>query len=134
MSAISINRRGLLAAGAALAATAAVPAFAATPTPIARAWARAETLRLQMQPHAPAIRAAFRDGGVAGWMRLKGEAYRLGETRYGLLVEILNASPSNADDLALQRRAARDEEMHNGPRDWAHARVTLAEAELRRAA
>jgi hypothetical protein len=134
MSAISINRRGLLAAGAAVAATAAVPAFPSDSTPIARAWARAETLRKQLQPHAPAIQAAFRSGGVSGWMRLKGEAYALGETRYGLLVEILNAAPSNAGDLDIQRRAARDEEMHNGPRDWARARVVLAERELRPAA
>ena len=47
-------------------------------------------------PHRRAIVAAFRSGGVPGWMRLKGEAYALGETRYGLIVEIL-----------MQRRPAR---------------------------
>jgi len=121
--------------GGALGAVAAVsPVLAASPTPIARAWAKAEALRLRLAPHGEAIDAAFQSGGVPGWMRLKGEAYALGENRYGLLVEILNAAPTGRADLAIQRRAARAHEMIHGPRDWAEARVTLVERGLSRAA
>lgn len=133
MSLAKISRRDWLVGAAALGAiAAAAPAFAATP--IARAWARAEALRGAMAPHQQAVQAALRAGGVPGWMRLKGEAYALGETRYGLLVEILNATPTGRSDLALPRRAALDAEMHDGPRDWAHARVALAGRALPRAA
>ena len=57
-----------------------------------------------MGPHGDAIEAAFRAGGAPGWMRLKGGAYALGESRYGLLVEILNAPTTSAADLDLPRR------------------------------
>ena len=130
----SISRRGFVAGGAVAAFISASPILAAEPTPIARAWASAEALRLQLAPHGPAIAAALRSGGVPGWMRLKGAAYTLGETRYGLIVEILKAAPTSLADLEIQRRAAADPEMAHGPRDWAQARLTLAQAELRRAA
>ena len=81
-----------------------------------------------------AIAVAFRSGGVPGWMRLKGEAYALGERRYSLLVEILNAPPASAADLAMQRLAADDSEMRDGPRDWACGRLALAERRLLAAA
>ncbi len=126
MSIPTISRRHLLAGAASLGAVAVVsPVFASTA--IARAWARAEALRVQMAPHGRAIEAAFRAGGVPGWMRMKGDAYAYGETRYGLLVDILNATPTSAADLEVQRRAARDGEMQDGPRDWAHARLALAQ-------
>ena len=117
------SRRGFVAAGAVAAIAAASPVLAAERTPIARAWARAEALRRGLAPHGRAIVAAFRSGGVPGWMRLKGEAYALGETRYGLIVEILNAAPTSAADLEIQRRAARDPEcgwpsrLGSGPAD-----------------
>ena len=134
MSVNTISRRGLLAGGVAVAAVAVAPVYAAAPTPIASAWARAQALRTRLAPHAPAIEVAFRSGGVPGWMRLKGEPYGLGETRYGLLVDILNAAPTGRGDLEIQRRAAGDAEMVHGPRDWARARVNLAERALPRAA
>jgi len=134
MSSSTISRRQILVGGALGAVAALSPALAAAPSPIAQAWAKAEALRIRLAPQGEAIEAALRTGGVPGWMRLKGEVYSLGETRYGLLVEILNAAPTNRADLMIQRRVAQDDEMHNGPRDWAQARVTLAERGLSRAA
>jgi hypothetical protein len=134
MSSSPVSRRQILVGGALGAVAAFAPGLAAAPSPIARAWAKAEALRLKLAPHGQAIEAAFRSGGVPGWMRLKGEAHALGETRYGLLVEILNATPTGRGDLAIQRRVAQDGEMVHGPRDWAEARVTLAERGLSRAA
>jgi len=130
----SFSRRGFLAAAALAAVAGAAPVHAAAPTPIARVWARAEALKAHLAPHSAAIDAAFRAGGAPGWMRVRGPAYRLGETRYGLIVEILNAAPTCEADLAIQRRAARDPEMLHGPLDWARARVRLAERELQRTA
>ena len=137
MSSSKISRRQILvggALGAAAAVASVTPGLAVAPTPIVRAWAKAEALRVRLAPHGDAIEASFRSGGVPGWMRLKGEPYALGETRYGLLVEILNAAPTNRTDLAIQRRAAQDGEMIHGPRDWAQARATLAERALHSAA
>ena len=127
----SLSRRSLLLGAAALST---LPALASPPTAIARAWTRAEALRAAMAPHSRAIEVAFRSGGVPGWMRLKGEAYALGERRYSLLVEILNAPPTSAADLAMQRLAADDSEMRDGPRDWACGRLALAERRLLAAA
>jgi|GEM_PF-6724547 len=101
-------------------------------TPVARLWARAESLKAELGPHKDAILSAerARKGGATGWMYLDGEAYNLSNQRYDALVELLNQKPKNSRDLALMERAARDHEMLNGPKRWALAQVAAASMAL----
>ena len=75
-----MNRRRALLAGAALAA-AASPAAAMSvmtaegDTAIGKLWAQAQSLRGKLDRYSAEIAAAERQGGLPGWMRLKGEAY-----------------------------------------------------------
>ncbi len=132
-----ISRRHAIAGLVSTAAVAAAgPALALSPapTPIARSWARAEALKARMAPHSGAIEAALEDGGTPGWMRIKGAVNALGEERYGLIVEILKATPEAEGDLAIQRLAAVDEDMIHGPRSWALAQRERAAGEWMRRA
>ncbi len=124
------RRELMLGVAAAATATAFVTASsqflnAATNTPIARLWAKAESLRGDLGAFKSEIAAAqsSRIGGVSGWMYLDGAAYRIGNARYDALVALLKTKPQNANDLALMAKAARDADMLTGPRGWASARV-----------
>ena len=132
------TRRDMMLGVAALAtATAFVTASsqllnAATNTPIAQLWAKAESLRGDLGAFSSQIAAAetSRIGGVSGWMYLDGAAYRIGNARYDALVALLKTKPQNANDLALMAKAARDADMLTGPRGWATARVAEGHALL----
>lgn len=140
-NAFPVNRRQVLSSAAAVGAIAAaspalalIPSSGAQNSAIAPLWARAEALKARMAPYAKAIDAAFSNTGTPGWMRLRGSAYALGEERYGVLVQILKATPRSLDDLAIQSAATRDFEMIHGPRAWAHAQFDRASTEYFRAA
>jgi hypothetical protein len=140
-SAYAFNRRQLLSSAVAAGALAtASPALALVRSmsgegsAIALLWARAEALKARMAPYAKAIDAAFKNTGTPGWMRLRGPANALGEERYGVLVEILKATPRSLDDLVIQSAATRDFEMIHGPRAWAHGQFDRASSEFFRAA
>jgi hypothetical protein len=122
------TRRAALAAMAA--AVAAPAAIAATPargeSAIEALWREVEALDRQLAVHAADIEAARQARGIPGWMVLTGDAYRLGEERYGKLVAILNAKPSGARDLAIMAKASLDADMADGPRGWAGLRLAHA--------
>jgi hypothetical protein len=123
----TLTRRTAFAGAAALAI---VPAAAmASATPIARLWAEAESLNGQLAAHRAAIAQAAANGGISGWMRLGGDANRLGAARYERMVAILNAQPTSEADLATMARVVQDDEFRNGARGFAADR--LAEATVR---
>lgn len=126
-----LSRRALAGGAFALAA---LPAAAAqpAPSPIARLWAEAETLRVKLAGHRAAIaEAAAKAGdGLPGWMRLGGEANRIAELHYGKLVATLNAEPKNAGDLAILAKVSTDPDIAAGPRIWASERLTQAAVKL----
>lgn len=117
-----------LGAGAAVAAGSAA-AGADTSTPIRALWAEAQALETRMAAYRAEIAASASSGGIPGWMRLGGEANRLGERRYGTLAAILNEEPRDAGDLAVLAKVYRDEDIQNGGKAWAAER--LAEAALK---
>ncbi len=127
-----VSRRTLVAGAAITGATliAGAPAFAAGTTPIAKLWADAETLRGQLAVHRDAIAAAAANGGIPGWMRLGGEANKIAEARYGKLIAILKAEPKNAQDLAIIAKVTQDNDIAEGGRAWASARLAEAAASL----
>lgn len=128
-----LSRRSMIAAGALAALPAALPASARPmpeASPIARLWREAERLRGELDRHRDAIAAKAQEGGVAGWMRLAGEANTLGEQRYRHLVAILNAEPASPDDLKIMARVVLDDEMRYGPVTWAGERLAQATVSL----
>lgn len=129
-AAFDATRRSAL--GAVLGLAAAAPAFAAGPadTPVQALWRRAESLRRRLEAHRAELAANAREGGVSSWMYADGEAYRLGEARYDALVDILNGSPRDADDLAIMAKASADAEILNGPRSWAAGQLARAAVAL----
>jgi hypothetical protein len=136
-----VSRRLLVAGAGALAAA---PAMAAAPkakttsftektipaTGIETLWQEAEVLRGRLGAHRDAIVEAARSGGIAGWMRLGGEANRLGEARYAKLVAILRARPESPSDLAIMARVTLDEDMRGGAHGWAADQLALATISL----
>jgi hypothetical protein len=119
------------AALAAIASAVAAPAVLAAPmrkgeTLIAALWRDVGALDRQLVPHAADIDAATKARGVPGWMVLTGDAYRLGEERYGKLVAIMNAKPADARDLAIMAKVSLDADMADGPRGWAGLRLAQA--------
>ena len=129
MTTTTLTRRALVATAGALAV---VPAVAAAPlassptTTIGKLWGEAEMLRKSLDVHRGAIAAAAMNGGISGWMRLGGEANRIGEARYGRLVAILKAQPELASDLAIMGRVTLDEDMRGGSIGWAGEQLALA--------
>ena len=95
-------------------------------TPISTLWNEAQTLRKMLDVHRDAIASAAQNGGISGWMRLGGEANRIGEARYGKLVAILNARPETANDLAIMGRTALEDDMRSGSFGWAGEQVAQA--------
>lgn len=136
---MTLNRRTVLGATAALVALPAT-AFAvpSTPSPIAAQaaerslgalWNEVVSLSMQLGNHATPI--VHPQSGLPGWMYDQGEANALGNTRYGKLIDILRATPRDAEDVAIIARAARHPDIENGPRTYgaarlAHAAMTLA--------
>ncbi len=109
--------------GDVLAFSAKTPAGATT---IGRLWAEAEDLRQRLDAHRAAISEAAQSGGISGWMRLGGEANRIGEERYRKLVAVLNAEPEAASDLAVMGRAALEDDIRSGAFGWAGERLAHA--------
>lgn len=136
-----VSRRLLVAGAGALAA---VPAMATAPkakttsftekstpaTGIETLWQEAEALRVRLGAHRDAIAEAARSGGIAGWMRLGGEANRLGEARYAKLVDILKARPESPSDLAIMARVTLDKDVRGGAHGWAADQLALATISL----
>jgi hypothetical protein len=118
-----LSRRALIVAGGTLAALPAAAvastAPAANSTPIAAFWADAERLRLALTAHSDAIAAATDADGIAGWMRLGGEANRLGNERHGKLVAILKETPRSPADLAIMAQVTLDDDVRRGGFNWA---------------
>ena len=133
----STTRRHVLTGGAALAAIplaampmmAAAPAFAGNGTKlstIAKLWAQAEALRMEMRASAPQIAAAHARTGLPGWMHVAGRANNLGHRRYDVLVGMLKSRATSKDDLALIALATNDHDMQHGPKSWAHSQFDRA--------
>jgi hypothetical protein len=130
----TLSRRALVAG---VTVAAAAPALAAAPllsgrTAIGQLWTEAEALRVSLDAHRAEIaQVATRAGdGVPGWMRLAGEANRIGEARYGKLVAILNAKPEKASDLAIIAKVSQDVDLLAGARGWAAERLASASLAL----
>jgi hypothetical protein len=132
MTDTSMTRRAALAGSAALAA---LPAFgiaagaAPAATPIGTHWDKAEALAVKLDAYRAEIARIAQNGGISGWMRMGGEANRLGNERYGALVSIFTEEPRSGRDLAIMARALLDEEIQNGAKSWAaeqFARATIA--------
>ena len=123
-----LSRRLLIAGSLAASAAPALAAGTPTTTPIARLWAEALDLGNTLTTHREAIaEAAARAGdSVPGWMRLGGEANRIAEARYGKLVEILNATPQGAGDLAIIAKVSIDPDIAAGARHWASEKLAAA--------
>jgi hypothetical protein len=123
MTDMTMTRRAALAGSAALAAVPAlsVAAMAAPQgeTAIGKLWAQAEGLNAQLVAHRAEITRLAADGGISGWMRLGGEANRIGNERYRALVSIFTEAPQTPRDLELMGRAYLDEEIQNGAKSWA---------------
>lgn len=119
----TLSRRALVVAGGALAALPASAVASAAPvagiTPIAALWADAERLRVALAAHSDAIAAATDADGIAGWMRLGGDANRLGEERYGKLIAILKQTPRSSGDLAIMAQVTLDDDVRRGGFNWA---------------
>jgi hypothetical protein len=130
MTTLAFTRRMAVAgAAAALVVPAvAVPASAAPkgPTAIGKLWAEAETLKRQLEQHRAVIAAKAAEGGIAGWMRLGGDANRIGEARYARLVAILNAVPVSQGDVAILARVVQDEDIQQGAKGFAADRLASA--------
>jgi hypothetical protein len=126
MTTLAFTRR-MAVAGAA--AAVAAPALAAAPkgqTAIGTLWAEAETLKRQLEQHRAVIAAKAAEGGIAGWMRLGGDANRIGEARYGRLMAILNTVPASQGDLAIMARVVQDEDIQKGAKGFAADRLASA--------
>jgi hypothetical protein len=122
------TRRTAITAAAAFAVGAgSTTAKAATlASPIKSLWGEARVLDRALSAHADAVATASEARGIPGWMVLDGPANRLGEARYGKLVSILNAAPSDAQDLVIMAQASQDRDIVNGPRGWAGERLANA--------
>jgi hypothetical protein len=127
----TVTRRTAFAGAAALAAvpTGASALTKVKPTQIGTLWAEAESLKETLAVHRAAIAQAAANGGISGWMRLGGEANRLGAARYERLVAILNATPRSEADLAVMARVVQDAEFRNGAHGFAAEK--LADATVR---
>lgn len=130
----ALTRRALVAGvtvAAAAPALAAAPAMTGT-TAIGKLWQEAEALRLSLDAHRAEIAeaAALASDGVPGWMRLAGDANRIGEARYGKLTAILRAKPEKASDLAIIAKVSQDADMLAGARGWAAERLASASLAL----
>ena len=88
-------------------------------TPIAALWADAERLRVALAAHSDAIAAATDADGIAGWMRLGGDANRRGEERQGKLIAILKQTPRSSGDLAIMAQVTLDDDVRRGGFNWA---------------
>ncbi len=129
MTPSKLTRRALVAVAGALAvapAVAAAPQASSSTTAIGKLWSEAETLRKMLETHRAAIADAARNGGIAGWMRLGGEANRIGEARYGKLVAILNARPETASDLVIMGRTTLEDDIRSGSFGWAGEQLARA--------
>lgn len=137
MATTQVTRRALVAGAGALTA---IPAVAASPkakttsftnkalpvSAIETLWHDAETLRTKLVAHRASIAEAAQNGGIAGWMRLGGEANQLGEARYGKLMTILRSEPEIASDLAIMARVILDDDVRTGALSWAAERLAHA--------
>ena len=129
MTTSKLTRRALVAAAGALAVVpvvAAAPQATSSTTAIGKLWNEAETLRIALDAHRHAIADAAQNGGISGWMRLGGEANRIGEARYGKLVAILNTTPETASDLAIMGRATLEDDIRSGSFGWAGEQLARA--------
>ncbi|MCU0885225.1 MAG: hypothetical protein MUC44_09795 [Beijerinckiaceae bacterium] len=128
----TLSRRALVVAGGALAALPATAVASAAPvagiTPIAALWADAERLRIALAAHSEAIAAATDAEGIAGWMRLGGEANRLGEERHGKLIAILKETPRSSADLSIMAKVTLDDDVRRGGFNWAGEQLARAMA------
>jgi hypothetical protein len=127
MSKFTINRRTAFTGAAALTLVPAVAGAAtAKTTTIGKLWAEAEALQAKLAFYRAEIQASAENGGIAGWMRLGGEANTLGGERYQRLMAILNSTPANADDLKIMAKVVLDEEIQNGAKGFAADRFAQA--------
>jgi hypothetical protein len=128
MTSTFLSRRTAFVGAAALALVPVIAAAKANETTIGKLWADAESLNDKIAAYRTEISAAAQNGGIAGWMRLGGEANTLGGLRYARLMAILNAKPEAQADLAIMARVVLDDEIHNGAKSYAadqFAKATL---------
>jgi hypothetical protein len=121
------------AAFAGVAAAAAIPAAASATsgqTAIGKLWVEAEALKARINGFRAEISAQAAQGGIPGWMRIGGEANKLGEARYQHLVAILNAKAERESDLVIIAKVLRDEDMQNGAKAYAADRLASATVEV----
>lgn len=104
--------------------------FAVAQTKMSVLWEKAEALKIELQAYGDDITAKTRDGQIAGWMRLVGEANRLGEERYQTLVTIVNGTPATHADLAIMAQAVLSNELWLGPMTWAGEKLARATVEF----
>lgn len=104
--------------------------FAVAQTEMSELWEKAEMLKTELQAYCDEITAKTRDGQIAGWMRLAGEANRLGEERYQTLVAIVNGTPATHADLAIMAQAVLSDELWLGPMTWAGEKLARATVEF----
>jgi hypothetical protein len=131
MTTTNMTRRAALAGTAALTLVPATGFAVAAPveTPIGALWAKAEALEVKLSAYRAEISRIAMNGGISGWMRMGGEANRLGNERYGALVSIFTEEPKSGRDLAIMAHALLDEEIQNGAKSWASeqfARATIS--------
>ena len=121
---------------AGLATAAAAKTTVATAAPVAAGhvrglWDEVINLSIRLGDHATPI--VHSKSGLPGWMYDTGEANALGHARYEKLIEILRATPSSSEDIAIIARAASHVDIENGPRTFGAARLAAATQSLRAA-
>jgi hypothetical protein len=129
MTSPSLTRRSAFAGAAALTVVPAVASASTKQTAIGTLWSEAEALERKIAAYSAEIAAAAQNGGIAGWMRLGGEANTLGGQRYARLMAILHATPESQTDLAIIARVVLDGEIQNGAKGYAadqFAKATIA--------
>jgi hypothetical protein len=123
------RRMAVTGAVAGAAAAVATPVLATAPqgrTTIGALWAEAETLKRQLEQHRAVIQAKAAEGGIAGWMRLGGDANRIGEARYARLMAILKTEPAAQGDVTIMARVVQDEDVQHGAKGFAADRLASA--------
>jgi hypothetical protein len=126
MTTFALTRRMAVAGAAVAVATPALAVASKSPTPIGKLWREAEVLKSQLDTHRAVIAAKASEGGIAGWMRLGGDANSIGEARYARLMAILNTAPTNQGDVAIMARVVQDEDIQQGAKGFAADRLASA--------
>jgi hypothetical protein len=130
MTTSTITRRTAFAGAAALSIVPVAASASAKQTAIGALWHDAEMLGAKLDAYRAEIAAAAQNGGIAGWMRLGGEANALGGQRYGKLMAILHAKPETQGDLAVIARVVLDDEIQNSAKGYAADRFAKATIDL----